>query len=246
GRELENRLNDRECSSDADCFYSDECTATCDLNSHKCTHQLNSLQIRVFCEFFQRFIDSHSELKAEFDPVIKRCLKLKPFYLSKEDNFEQNIIPFELDEQKRAYWNASMEYTLTAKSLNDKIWQKIKLVNDPVKPKKTTRKPSAGSNKFSLIFIRDCIIMRPSVFIFILKNYTLNDFISLYIIFFVAEFSKYHTCTKVRKKVISKTLKFIIYFQKRYVEIESQKNTNRARSLDEQTVFDGDFLQVSV
>ena len=148
GQELKKKLNHKECSSDADCFYSDQCTTTCDLNLRKCTHQLSFLQVTVFCEFFQKFIDSNSELKIQFEPLIKKCLKLKPFYLINQDD-NLNKVKSDSDEQtaflkNRAYLNASMEYTLTTKSLFDKIWGMIKLINDPVKPKKTTRKPLAN------------------------------------------------------------------------------------------------------
>lgn len=144
GKELKEKLRDKECSSDSDCFYSDQCTTTCDLNLRKCSHQLSFLQVTIFCEFFQKFIDSNSELKIQFEPLIKKCLKLKPFYLINQEN-NLNRIESESDEQiaflkNRAYLNASMEYALTTNNLHDKIWEMIKLVNDPVKPKKKTQK----------------------------------------------------------------------------------------------------------
>ena len=140
GKELEEKLKDRRCDSDADCVYTKQCASKCNMTTQRCTYQLVQPQIVEICRFIKDNLVTES-VKQSFMPLVEKCEKLKPVYLSPHIAFKRVEMPLSFDKHKiyleqSSYWNSSLQYAEVSRDLHALMFDLIRLSKDPVKPKK--------------------------------------------------------------------------------------------------------------
>jgi len=142
GKELEEKLSDRNCNTDADCVFTKQCASKCNTTTQRCTYQLVHPQIVDICRFIKENIVTESN-KHSFMPLVDKCEQLKPVYLSADIAYKKNEMPLRYEKHKiyleqSSYWNSSLQYAEVTRDLHALMFDLIRLSRDPVKPKKKT------------------------------------------------------------------------------------------------------------
>ena len=141
GKQLQARLSSRFCKSDLDCVYSEQCSTTCDVETNTCGFYLTQPQIVNYCAFIHRFLNDNVNMSETLNPLLKRCLHLR---FTSENNgvlFDKNEIPVSFKNHRNAmsrtnYWQNSLEFVNLSNELYNVLWERIKFLKDPEKPKK--------------------------------------------------------------------------------------------------------------
>jgi hypothetical protein len=169
-RELKQLLSNRTCERDQDCFFTDECITKCVEN--KCSEYLIQPQLVVFCEFAKDYLYQeiyHGKDKTLFE-LIEECVKLKSLYVNSGILYGKlNSTDKKIAEDRKAYIDYSIEYSIFTYKLHHALWNEIRLLPTPVRQKlKLTKKSQPvrdfiGFENFNPIF-RGFDLARPNKF----------------------------------------------------------------------------------
>ena len=139
GKQLEARMSNRLCKSDEDCAFSDECITKCNNETRKCSSRVTKPQVINFCVFVERFLNDNLNVTLLLAPYLNKCLRLKSFYENDKILFGKNEAPAPFDTNllnRSEYWKSSLEFTNVTNSIYHILWEKIRFLKDPEKPKK--------------------------------------------------------------------------------------------------------------
>ena len=139
GKQLEAQMSNRLCYSNRDCVYSDECATKCNNQTHKCSSTLTKPQIINFCLFVKKFLSDNLNVSLMLDPLLDKCLKLKLSFEDENILFGKNEIPARFDRNsinRSEYWKNSHEFIEVTNEIYHILWENVRFLKDPVKPKK--------------------------------------------------------------------------------------------------------------
>lgn len=146
GRELQEKLANVVCQTDADCVYTKQCHTACNPNTNRCTSDLVKPQIVYYCEFLREYLLDNATATVKLEPIINKCVNLTSLTKSNRIMYQKNEMPLSYNKHKTYieqvnYWNNSMDYAMVTNKLQSTLWEFIKFTKDPQKKKKKKTTP---------------------------------------------------------------------------------------------------------
>ena len=92
-RQLEEQLADRKCKNDSDCVYNEQCAATCNKDTKKCTGHLSRPQLIYYCLFLRKYLLDNKNITHLLESLLDKCESLKPIVSVNSVMFARNNMP---------------------------------------------------------------------------------------------------------------------------------------------------------
>lgn len=109
-------------------------------------------QLTIYCDFLSRFFADNADLTREMAALLARCARLKPFYVSNDRHvlYAKSEMPLTYSGvgdfvERRDYWSRADDYSAVIGELESALWSRVRLANDPKKPKKVSAASTMGS-----------------------------------------------------------------------------------------------------
>lgn len=101
-------------------------------------------QLTSYCEFLEVFFDDNKNLSAEIEPLLAQCAQLMPYYGEQRVIYGKNEMPLTYSKvgdfvDRKEYWMNAERYSMMINDLESIMWERVRLVQDPKRPKKKTK-----------------------------------------------------------------------------------------------------------